>query len=100
MFGLEPYHILLVAVGIAIVLSYWVPRFLSGREPAASALLVLAGALVFMLPGMPASPDPVARPQLWERAAELCVIIGLSAPGSGSTGWRRVHSGRPPGGYC
>ena len=33
------YHILLVAVGAAIVLSYWLPRFLSGREPAASVRL-------------------------------------------------------------
>lgn len=62
MFGFEPYHILLAAAGVAIVLSYWLPRFLSGREPAASALLVLTGALVFMLPGMPRPPDPSRGP--------------------------------------
>lgn len=81
MFGFEDYHILLVAIGAAIVLSYWLPRFLSGREPAASAMLVLTGALAFMIPGMPPAPDPVARPLVWERAAELCVIIGLFGTG-------------------
>lgn len=81
MFGFEAYHILLVAVGAAIVLSYWLPRFLSGREPAASAMLVLTGAVAFMIPGMPAPPDPVARPELWEKAAELCVVIGLFGTG-------------------
>ena len=81
MFGFEPYHILLVAVGGAIVLSYWLPRFLSGREPAASAMLVLTGALAFAIPGMPPPPDHVTYPRLWERGAELCVIIGLFGTG-------------------
>lgn len=82
MFGFEAYHILLVAIGAAIVLSYWLPRFLSGREPAASATLVLTGFLAFhLLPGMPPAPDPVAAPRIWEHAAELCVIIGLFGTG-------------------
>lgn len=81
MFGFESYHILLVAAGAAIILSYWLPRWLSGREPAASAMLVLTGLLIFLMPGMPAAPDPVANPLVWERAAELCVIIGLFGAG-------------------
>jgi sodium/hydrogen antiporter len=81
MFGFESYHILLVAAGAAIIVSYWLPRFLSGREPAASAMLVLTGALIFLVPGMPDPPDPVAAPEIWERAAELCVIIGLFGTG-------------------
>ena len=82
MFGFEAYHILLVATGLAITLSYWLPRFLSGREPAASAMLVFTGFLVFqMVPGMPEALDPVASPRIWERAAELCVIIGLFGTG-------------------
>ncbi|WP_375289375.1 cation:proton antiporter [Qipengyuania sp.] len=82
MFGFEPYHILLAATGIAIAASYWLPRFLSGREPAASAMLVLTGCLVFQFaPGMPEALDPVSAPRVWEVAAELCVIIGLFGTG-------------------
>ena len=82
MFGFESYHILLAATGIAIILSYWLPRFLSGREPAASAMLVLTGLAAFhTFPGMPPAPDPVSAPRLWEYAAELCVIIGLFGTG-------------------
>lgn len=82
MFGLESYHILFAATGAAIVLSYWLPRLLSGREPAASALLVATGFLAFyLLPGMPAALDPTTSPRIWEHAAELCVIIGLFGTG-------------------
>lgn len=82
MFGFEPYHILLAATGSAIILSYWLPRFLSGREPAASAMLVATGLVAFLfVPGMPDALDPVANPRAWEYAAELCVIIGLFGTG-------------------
>ncbi len=82
MFEFQPYHILLAATGGAIVLSYWLPRFLSGREPAASAMLVATGLAAFhLVPGMPAALDPVSQPRVWEYAAELCVIIGLFGTG-------------------
>lgn len=95
MFGFAPYHILLAAIGCAIILSYWLPRFLSGREPAASAMLVATGLVAFQIvPGMPRALDPVANPRVWEYAAELCVIIGLFGTGlridriSGRKQWR------------
>lgn len=58
------------------------PRFLSGREPAASALLVGAG-LIFglLIPVLPETIDPTASPLLWEKTTELCVIIGLFGTG-------------------
>jgi hypothetical protein len=40
MFGFSSYHVLLTAFGVAIILAYWLPRFISGREPAASATLI------------------------------------------------------------
>ncbi len=40
-FGLHPYHVAMAAIGAGIILAYWIPRFFSGREPAASALLIL-----------------------------------------------------------
>ncbi len=82
MFGLQTYHVLLAAAGAAIIVSYWLPRFLSGREPAASALLVLTGMAAFAwMPGLPEAISPIEFPRAWELVAELCVIIGLFGAG-------------------
>ena len=82
MFGFDPYHVLLATAGLAIIASYWSPRFISGREPAASALLVLGGFAAFAwVPGMPDAINPVESPQIWEKAAEICVILGLFGTG-------------------
>jgi sodium/hydrogen antiporter len=81
-FGFESYHILLAALGVSIVLSFWLPRFVSGREPATSALLILTGFAAFSwVPGMPATIQPVAMPRPWEVVSELCVIVGLFGTG-------------------
>lgn len=82
MYEFEEYHLLLGGLGAAIVLSYWLPRFLSGREPAASALLIIMGvALLSLIPGLRGVLDPRTFPRLWEVLAELCVIIGLFGTG-------------------
>jgi len=82
LFGFEAYHILLAAVGLSIILSFWLPRFVSGREPATSALLILAGLVSFALvPGMPEAIGPVEHPRPWELLAEMCVIVGLFGTG-------------------
>lgn len=85
----------MVALGVAIIACYWLPRFFSGREPAASALLVLAGFLAFaFVPGMPGAIDPTLNPRIWELTAELAVIIGLFGTGlridqlTGSQQWK------------
>lgn len=82
MFGFDPYHVLLATAGLAIIVSYWSPRFISGREPAASALLILGGFAAFAwVPGMPDAINPVESPRIWEKAAEICVILGLFGTG-------------------
>jgi NhaP-type Na+/H+ or K+/H+ antiporter len=82
MFEYEPYHVLLATAGFAIIVSYWSPRFISGREPAASALLLLTGFAVFAwVPGMPEAINPIDSPRVWEASAELCVILGLFGTG-------------------
>ena len=82
MFGFESYHILLAALGLSIILAFWLPRFLSGREPATSALLILFGLAAFsIVPGMPAALDPVKSPRIWEIVSELCVVVGLFGTG-------------------
>lgn len=82
MFEFDSYHILFAAAGAAIIASYWLPRFFSGREPAAAPLLIALGVAAFSwIPGMPAAVDPLANPVVWEVTAELAVIIGLFGVG-------------------
>ncbi len=82
MFEFDPYHLLFATAGFAIIVSYWSPRFISGREPAASALLLLTGFVMFAwVPGMPAAISPIDSPRIWEVVAELCVILGLFGTG-------------------
>jgi|TARA_R100000501_G_scaffold7002_1_gene14811 NhaP-type Na+/H+ or K+/H+ antiporter len=82
MFGLDPYHLLLLGAGIVIILAYWLPRFVSTHEPAASGLLILGGLGAFgFLSGMPELFSPVERPKIWELASELAVIIALFGTG-------------------
>ncbi len=81
-FGIGPYHVLLAGCGLVIIAAYWLPRFISGREPAASGLLILGGFLVFgFLPGMPEAFSPVERPVLWEITSEFAVIVALFGTG-------------------
>jgi sodium/hydrogen antiporter len=82
LFELSSYHLLLAALGLAIILAYWLPRFFSGREPAASALLIGLGALLFgWMPGLPEAVSPLLAPKPWEIVSELCVILGLFGVG-------------------
>jgi NhaP-type Na+/H+ or K+/H+ antiporter len=81
-FGLAPYHVALAIIGASIILAFWLPRFVSGREPASSALLIVAGMVGFTLvPGMPQAIDPRVAPKIWEYASELAVIVALFGTG-------------------
>ena len=82
MFEFDSYHFLLTAIGGCIVIAYWLPRFMVGREPAASGLLILAGALAFsVVEGMPIPLDPTTAPRVWEILGELAVIVALFGAG-------------------
>ena len=82
MYEFSSYHIVLAIVGCAILFSHWLPRWISGREPAASALLIGAGYLAFaFLPGAPPPFNPVTSPKIWEMTSEICVVIGLFGVG-------------------
>ena len=81
-FGFAPYHVALAIIGASIILAFWIPRFFSGREPAASALLILAGTVsISIVPGMPEAIDPRRAPKIWEYASELAVIVALFGTG-------------------
>ena len=81
-FGLSPHHVGMAVLGAATILAFWIPRLFSGREPAASALLILGGMLSFsLIPGMPAQLDPRSAPRIWEFTSELTVIVALFGTG-------------------
>lgn len=81
-FSIAPYHLLLAGCGLIIVVAYWLPRYVSGREPAASGLLLIGGLVVFgLVPGFPAAITPLDRPGVWELASEFAVIIALFGTG-------------------
>ena len=92
-FDLSGYHWLLAAGGLLVILAYWLPRFLSSREPAASALLILFGMGAFaFVPGIPEVPDPRTDPKIWEITSEIAVIVALFGTGlriDDITSWRR-----------
>ncbi len=76
------YHEFLLFAGLAIFVAYWLPRFVSGREPASSALLIFAGAaFAVVLPNPPPLFDPIAEPGWWEILSEMTVIVALFATG-------------------
>jgi NhaP-type Na+/H+ or K+/H+ antiporter len=76
------YHDFLLYAGVAIVTAYWLPRLISGREPAASALLIAAGAIcALLLAEPPPLFMPIADPGLWEVLSEMAVIVALFATG-------------------
>ena len=82
MFELDGRHVLLAAIGACVTVAYWVPRFMSEREPVASALLLVTGAGVFaLLPGIPAALDPTDAASVWERMTEMAVIVALFGAG-------------------
>ncbi len=76
------YHEFLLFAGLAIFVAFWLPRFVSGREPASSALLIVAGAaFAAALTDPPPLFDPLADPEWWEILSEMTVIVALFATG-------------------
>lgn len=76
------YHEFLLFAGLAIFVAFWLPRFVSGREPASSALLIVAGAaFAAALSDPPPLFDPIAGSAWWEILSEMTVIVALFATG-------------------
>lgn len=81
-FELDTGHLTMLAIGAAIIVAFWLPRFVSGREPTASALLILLGMAAFQfIPDMSAALDPREASRFWELASELAVIVALFGTG-------------------
>lgn len=89
-FGWDSYHVMLTAIGAVVIFARWLPRLVSKREPAAAPLMIVFGMIAFwVLPGLPAIPDPREMPRPWELASELTIIVALFAAGL------RIDSLRP-----
>lgn len=81
-YGFDAYHILLVALGASLLVSYWLPHLLVRRPPAATALLMGCGMIVALLfPNIASGIDPTQNPAIWETAAEIVVIVVLFSTG-------------------
>lgn len=81
-FGLDAYHFLLVAVGVSLFVSYWLPHLFLRRPPAATALLMACGMVgPLLFPSIVVGLDPTKNPGIWELSAEIVVIVVLFATG-------------------
>ena len=82
LFAIDTYHLALAAIGAAVILAYWLPRFVSRREPAAAPMMIVLGMLVaWLLPDVVVLPDPRVAPRTWELISELTVIVALFGAG-------------------
>ncbi|TRW14280.1 cation:proton antiporter domain-containing protein [Glacieibacterium frigidum] len=69
-------------IGAGIILAFWLPRWVSGREPAAAPLLVAAGFLASLLvPGLGDLVDPIRHPKGWEIGSEIVIVVALFGAG-------------------
>lgn len=81
-YSFDSMHVAAAVLGAGVIVAYWLPRFFSGREPAASGLLILIGFAAFsFFPAMPRALSPIANPGIWEHAAEFAVIVSLFGTG-------------------
>lgn len=81
-FDAGPHKLLLVVIGAALLLSYWLPQLVLRRPSSASAALMLLGlGAAVLLPGLFDSVSPQAAPAFWEVSAELVVIVVLFSTG-------------------
>jgi NhaP-type Na+/H+ or K+/H+ antiporter len=77
----DPYHLLIAAVGAALLGATAAPVLLAGRALSFPIVYVVLGAAVFWLPfGLPAA-DPIAHGLFVERISELAVIVALMGAG-------------------
>jgi NhaP-type Na+/H+ or K+/H+ antiporter len=89
--NLDRYELALCLVGVAALLSAWIPAFVSRRALSLPIVLVALGVVVFLLPLDLDAPDPTSRVEVTERLTELGVIVALMGAGlkiDRRVGWR------------
>jgi NhaP-type Na+/H+ or K+/H+ antiporter len=79
--SIDLYELVLTAGGFGALLAAWIPSYTSRRPLSLPIVLVVVGALLFLVPvGLPA-PDPMEHLSVTERATELAVIVALMGAG-------------------
>jgi sodium/hydrogen antiporter len=90
--GGEPYDLVFLIAGLAALGAAVIPKLLSDRAVSFPLLYLLMGVAVFALPLGIDAPDPREHVELFERLAELAVIVALMGVGlklDRRIGWRR-----------
>jgi NhaP-type Na+/H+ or K+/H+ antiporter len=79
--SVDLYELSLTVGGFGALLAAWIPSYTSRRPLSLPIVLVVVGALFFIIPvGLPA-PDPMEHLSVTERATELAVIVALMGAG-------------------
>lgn len=87
----DGYNLALVVLGICMIASAVLPRFLWRRMLSAPIILLLAGYAAFALPLGLHLPDPIRHGVITERLTEVLVIVSLMGAGlkiDRPIGWR------------
>ncbi|EYD71522.1 hypothetical protein Rumeso_04923 [Rubellimicrobium mesophilum DSM 19309] len=81
-FDFASHQLLLMVIGAALLLSYWLPQLVFRRPPSASAALMICGfGVAVLFPGLFSPLAPQAAPAFWELSAEIVVIVVLFSTG-------------------
>jgi sodium/hydrogen antiporter len=93
LYGLSSTHVLMAAMGGAVIVAYLLPRLAIFSVASSSAILMILGLIAYtFIPGMPDTLDPTVSPQFWEITSEIAVIVVLFATGlriDNVGSWRR-----------
>ena len=88
----EPYIVVLLMLGAAILAIAWVPVLVRDLPLSLPIFCVAAGVLVFTVFDTAEAPLPILYPDITERLSELILIIALMGAGlkvDRPIGWRR-----------
>lgn len=89
---LDPYHIFLAVLGVAVLGSAVLPRVLRELPLSLPIIHVAIGIALYVLVAELPSPDPLRQGAITERVSEIVVIVSLTAAGlkiDRRVGWHR-----------
>lgn len=89
---LDPYELLVVAVGIGAVLAAVVPTIVRDKPMSLPIVLVVFGAVAYWAVNGLVAPDPANQLELTERLTEMGVLVSLMGAGLAidrPIGWKR-----------
>jgi len=79
--SIDPYILVLTAIGFLVALVVWLPLALRGLPLSLPIVCIALGAALFSIPQITDRPLPTVYPQITERFTEFVVIIALMGAG-------------------